>query len=73
MEFLNIMLTEKIYTIEEIKTITYKIFKKYNIKEAYIFGSYARGEATRNSDIDIIIKKDDSFTFFYNFRHCLMH
>ena len=34
--------------------------KKYNIKKAYVFGSYARGEATEKSDIDIMIKTTDS-------------
>ena len=28
--------------------------------EAYLFGSYARGEATENSDVDIRIDKGDS-------------
>lgn len=49
------MENEKIYTIEEIKQKTESIFKKYNIEKAYLFGSYARGEATKNSDIDIMI------------------
>ena len=47
----------KIYTFEEIKTITKLIFEKYNIKKAYLFGSYARKEAKLDSDIDIMIVK----------------
>ena len=50
----------KIYTFEEIKTITKPIFEKYNIKKAYLFGSYAREEAKSDSDIDIMIVKKDS-------------
>ena len=50
----------KIYTFEEIKTITKPIFEKYNIKKAYLFGSYAREEAKLDSDIDIMIVKKDS-------------
>jgi len=46
---------KRIYTIEEIKELTRNIFEKYRIKKAYIFGSYARGEATEKSDIDIMI------------------
>lgn len=34
------------------------ICKKYPIKKAYLFGSYARGEATENSDVDIRIEGD---------------
>ena len=29
--------------------------KKYSVKDLYIFGSYARGEAGNESDIDILI------------------
>jgi len=32
-----------------------KILRKYHVKKAGIFGSYARGEQRKNSDIDIII------------------
>ena len=42
-------------TIEEIKRAVVKVGKKYGIKNAYLFGSYAKGEATENSDVDIII------------------
>lgn len=55
--------TDKIYTIDEIKQLTHNIFKEFNIKKAYIFGSYARKEATAMSDIDIIIIKNDEFSF----------
>ena len=50
-------MSEKVYTIEEIKEMIYDIFKKYGIEKAYIFGSYARGEADKKSDVDIMIKK----------------
>ena len=50
----------KIYTFHEIKNITKPIFEKYNIKKAYLFGSYARNEAKSDSDIDIMIVKKDS-------------
>lgn len=50
----------KIYTIEEIIEKTKELFEKYKIKKAYIFGSYARGEATRKSDIDIMIVRKGS-------------
>lgn len=56
----------KIYTIHEIKKILKPVFKKYGIEKAYLFGSYARGEANSNSDIDLILrrpKKGDWFDF----------
>lgn len=49
---INIMLTVKKY-IEEIS-------KYYNIKEVYIFGSYAKGTSHEDSDIDIAIVLDSS-------------
>lgn len=32
------------------------ILKKYKIKKAGIFGSYARGEAKKRSDVDILVQ-----------------
>ena len=52
----------KIYTIEEIKEIVSPIFKKYNIYNVYLFGSYARNEANKESDIDFIIKTEGTLT-----------
>ena len=54
--------TNKIYSIAEIKKLIKKILKKYKIDKAYLFGSYARGEATKNSDIDIMISKGELST-----------
>ena len=33
-----------------------KVLKKYGVKKASIFGSYARGEQKKKSDIDILIE-----------------
>lgn len=49
----------QILTIKEIKDRIRPIIKKHNIKEVYLFGSYARGEANRNSDVDIYCDKGD--------------
>ena len=35
------------------------ILLKHNIREVYLFGSYARGEACNDSDIDIFCEKGD--------------
>lgn len=48
-------MNEKIYTLEEIREHIFNILKKYGIEKAYIFGSYARNEAKKNSDVDIMI------------------
>jgi predicted nucleotidyltransferase len=50
----------KIYTLEEIKYTSIPIFKKYStIQCAYLFGSYARKEATSKSDLDFMIELVD--------------
>lgn len=35
--------------------------KKYHVKEIYLFGSYARGEADAQSDLDFLIFCGDGF------------
>lgn len=42
--------------LEKIKPKIIEILKKNKIKRAGIFGSYARGEQRKNSDIDILIQ-----------------
>lgn len=46
---------EKVYALEEIQTIVRPILQNYGVSRAYLFGSYARGEADGNSDIDLRI------------------
>ena len=38
------------------KTIT-PIARSYGVKRIYLFGSYAKGNANENSDIDLLIEK----------------
>lgn len=53
------LLEEVVYrNIEKIKPKIINILKKYNIKKAGIFGSYAKGEQKKGSDIDILIDFD---------------
>jgi predicted nucleotidyltransferase len=42
--------------IEKLKPIIIKILKQKGIKKAAIFGSYARGDQKKDSDIDILIE-----------------
>ena len=50
--------------IEKIKLKALPILKKYNVVRAGIFGSYARGESKKNSDIDILIEFKGEKSFF---------
>jgi predicted nucleotidyltransferase len=45
--------------IGEIKKKIIPILKKNKVSRAGIFGSYARGEQSGNSDIDLLIKVED--------------
>lgn len=44
-----------VYTIDEIKARIAPVAKKYGIPAVYLFGSYARGTATEDSDVDLLI------------------
>ena len=44
-----------IYTLEEIRNRTLPIIQKYRIPAMYIFGCYARGQATEDSDLDFLV------------------
>ncbi|MDE6600932.1 MAG: nucleotidyltransferase domain-containing protein [Lachnospiraceae bacterium] len=45
------------YTINEIKDKTNPIAKAYGIGRMSLFGSYARGEAKDDSDVDLYIER----------------
>ena len=44
-----------IYSIDELREIITPVAKKHHLKAVYLFGSYARGTATEESDIDLLI------------------
>ena len=44
-----------IYTLDEISRRLQPVASAYGLRAVYLFGSYARGEATENSDIDLLI------------------
>ena len=48
---------EKVLSIRKIKDIIKPILYSYGIKDIYLFGSYARGEANSKSDVDIYCDK----------------
>jgi putative zinc finger/helix-turn-helix YgiT family protein len=53
--------------INKIKKIIMPILKQNDVKNAAVFGSYARGENNVNSDIDIIIKfKEDKIKTLFD-------
>lgn len=49
--------SDKVYSLDEIKAIAHPIAQRYGISALYLFGSYARGEATPQSDIDFRVDR----------------
>ena len=47
----------------KLKKIIIEVLKKNHVAKAGIFGSYARGEQKKNSDIDIIIEPPKGIGF----------
>jgi len=45
-------------TIADIQVAVAKIAPQYPISQIYLFGSYAEGNATSNSDVDILVQFD---------------
>jgi len=59
-------MNQKNKELSQLKPKIVRILKIYGIKKAGIFGSYARGEQKKKSDIDILIQpsKHMGFAFF---------
>ena len=51
----------KILTIENIIGIVKPIAQKYHVKKIYLFGSYARGETSLDSDLDFLVYGGEKF------------
>ena len=47
----------KIYAIDELRALISPIAAQYGVGRIFLFGSYARGQATENSDVDLRIDK----------------
>lgn len=50
-------------TLVDISSAVSRVLLRYDVREAYLFGSFARGEQTPESDIDLRLVCDDTMTF----------
>lgn len=50
-------------TLADIPSAVSRVLPRYDVREAYLFGSFARGEQTPDSDIDLRLVCGDSMTF----------
>ena len=46
-------------TFNEIRNLITPVLELYHVKSAYVFGSYARGEAKETSDVDLFVVFDN--------------
>jgi predicted nucleotidyltransferase len=57
-----------VYSVEDIRARVIPLAKKYGLKSVLLFGSYARGEATGASDVDLLVDSDgcplQGFSYF---------
>lgn len=62
----------KVYSIPEIASAVSPIAERYNIDKLYLFGSYARGEASSKSDVDFYIDNSEDLVGLFNLAGFLM-
>jgi len=51
-----IIVMKKVSSVEEVRSIVKPILKKHGIRKAGFFGSFARGESGKDSDIDLLVE-----------------
>ncbi len=54
-------MSSEIFTIENIVSLVKPIAQKYQVDQIYLFGSYARGEAGIDSDLDFLVYGGEKF------------
>ena len=59
---------QKIYSTDELSKILYPVFDNASVQKAFLFGSYAKGNANSDSDVDIVMSSNETLidiSFFY--------
>lgn len=64
-EYLLIDETHGILEHDDIVSVCQNIFKEYPVHYCYLFGSYAKGNATEKSDVDLLVSTDVRGLKFY--------
>lgn len=55
-----------VLTVQQIKDTCADIFKDFDIEYCYLFGSYAKDQASESSDVDLLISTSVSGMRFYD-------
>lgn len=53
-------MTEKVYSIDEIRSMLAEILKDTTVQKAILFGSYAKQNSVAESDIDILVDSNQT-------------
>ena len=53
-------------TVERIKQVVTPLAEKYDIRKVELFGSYAKGNATEKSDLDLLVLFNVEIPTIYN-------
>jgi len=64
-------MTNKDQILTFLKQNKKEIQEKYKVNKIALFGSFARGEATKESDIDILVDMTPSFDNFFDLKYFL--
>lgn len=64
-EILTKYASKTILPLETIKSLVSEVLIHYNVSTCYLFGSYAKGKAKPNSDIDLMIVSEIEGIEFY--------
>lgn len=64
-EFGKIDETHGILSLNQIKNICADVLKKYDVDYCFLFGSYAKGKAKENSDVDLLISTNVKGMYFF--------
>ena len=62
--FILIWLYLNMEELEQYRQLILPVLKRYFIKRAAIFGSFAKGNVNAHSDVDLLIEPDKGFTIF---------
>lgn len=58
--------THGVLSVDQIKDVCESIFADFDVEYCYLFGSYAKGKATEQSDVDLLIATDISGMHFFD-------
>lgn len=55
-------MSERVYTVDELRDMILPLARRHGMAGASLFGSYARGEARPDSDIDVLLTRGERFS-----------